>query len=739
MSIHAYSDMNLAASTEDDPPGYWYNVIIASGSTSATVRFSIAGMSSAGTFTGSASYIYDDWSSQPGHSKLERSRYDDPGATGWIVVESANVGQFVNASNEPLPTTIRTNSIEAKDPLEQGGDPRGDFDRVIRASRGDSDLTFVYEEVKRALRDQQSGTSADDVRRAATAYVGNDIATGRTIVTEITTGDSELGETLVRSAGESSVAALEVLILGVAAGWDGGAPYLTDKPADAPVVPTSPPGGYGGQVWGTALKRLVGTRRAARSTFTVVLTRDHHLCVSIDGTPLRSAVIDIADTFVNDIQQALKNATAQLVKGPQDTGARRVFEDSIRTIGERLGNVLFRRSGTTYDDAGLPFSPLGLELWRHLDDLDGTEFVRLLLGFEDTAMAGLPWELVVMTDPEGFPLRLATDQRLAVSRISVRHAASLRKAARRTPLRMLGVLSDPEVLGLTSLKQESKQIQEAVDRALTDAVTNGRAKVRWVASQDMEPALESVPKETVLWFLGHGFETPDGRFGLQFGAEVPGSSGEVVALALDTTAILRRLVEGPVPWLVALLACYGAGDSTESSAVLANPQLAFAAEGIPATLAMTGSLRIAAAPILTEAFFDAVGAGQPLDYAVQHARRALEQFGELRTPECLPDQWYKPSLLVAQTEALRSLLTDGAPLTDLLHPPVPDEHNAFLTILREAERAGKLALTLPEGPIAMAMTQAATHAVLAAASGHFGAPSVAALRQLLDQYEPKTV
>ncbi|NUN13654.1 MAG: CHAT domain-containing protein [Myxococcales bacterium] len=737
MSIQAYSDVTLATATEDDPPGYWYNVIIASGSTSSTVRFSIAGMSSSGTFTGSASYIYDGWSSQPGHSKLDRNRYDDPGATGWIVVESGNVGQFVNASNDPLPTTIRTNSIEAKDPLEQGGDPRGDFDKVIRVSKGDSDLTFVYDEVKAALRNNGYHPGADEVREAATAYVNNDIATGRAIVTGITRGTTELGETILRSAGESATAALEVLILGVAAGWDGGSPYVTDKPAEEPVVPTPPPSGYGGRSWGSALKRLIGTRRAARSTFTVVLTRDHHLCVSIDGTPLRSTHVDIPDLFVTDIQQALKDATTQLVNSPQDTVARRAFEDSLRTIGERLGNVLFRRMGMTYDDAGPPLSPLGLELWRHLDDLDGTEFVRLLLGFEDPTLGGLPWELVVMTDPEGFPLRLATDQRLAVSRISVRHAASLRKAARRTPLRMLGVVSDPTVLGLTSLEQETKQIQAAVDRALTDAVNHGRAVVRWVPSQQLETALENVPKETVLWFLGHGFETPAGRFGLQFAAEVPGSPGQVTAVALDTTAIIRRLVEGPVPWLVALIACYGAGDSTESSAVLANPQQAFAAEGIPATLAMTGSLRIAAAPILTEAFFDAVGAGQPLDYAVQHTRRALEQFGELLTPESLPDQWYKPSLLVAQTEALRSLLTDGAPLPDLLHPPVPDEQNEFLRILQEAERAGKLALTLPEGPIAMAMTQAATHAVMAAASGHFGAPSVAALRQLLDQYLPK--
>lgn len=186
------------------------------------------------------------------------------------------------------------------------------------------------------------------------------------------------------------------------------------------------------------------------------------------------------------------------------------------------------------------------------------------------------------------------------------------------PLRILGVVSNPEGAANLDLAGEQEQMEDAL-RALRRRGQIGALEIEWLPRAtvtELQRALRSGRHFHIFHFLGHGTFDP----GLDEGALVfeddKGHPNLVSATMLGTLLRDHRTLRVAV-----LNACEGARTSQEDPFAGVAPALVRA--GLPASVAMQFEVTDGAAILFAREFYGSLADNLPLYAAVSEARKAI--------------------------------------------------------------------------------------------------------------------
>jgi hypothetical protein len=182
------------------------------------------------------------------------------------------------------------------------------------------------------------------------------------------------------------------------------------------------------------------------------------------------------------------------------------------------------------------------------------------------------------------------------------------------PLRILGVVSNPEGSAELDVQQE----QARLENALTSLVDAGSVAIDWLA----KPTLSELQRELtnhefhVFHFIGHGgFDDANDDGALLF--EDQGRRGRLVT-GWDLGTLLR---DETSLRLAVLNACEGARSSVEDP--FAGVAAGLVQRGIPAVVAMQFEVSDRAAIAFADGFYSALARSYPVDAAMAEARKAI--------------------------------------------------------------------------------------------------------------------
>jgi hypothetical protein len=268
-------------------------------------------------------------------------------------------------------------------------------------------------------------------------------------------------------------------------------------------------------------------------------------------------------------------------------------------------------------------------------------------------IVGLPWELLLEPDTEGFLSRGARSQVVRYVDLPVRTEAL--EIPR--PLQVLAVTASPQVKWLTDIDD---LIEEHRRGLLEGLKRRPDVRVRFLR----KPTLGALKTELdrrdyhVLHFFGHGdLEEEDGRGFLFFEDDERGCkpvSGETLAELLERPGVnpLRMAV---------INACQGAkAPREEHHRYWAGVGSALVAHGFPAVVAMQFSISEKAAVAFSEGFYGALAAGKAVDVAVAEGRQQI--MADAEVADTL--EWATPVLTLRTRDAKVFEVKDSAP------PPV---------------------------------------------------------------------
>ncbi|MEC4985065.1 MAG: CHAT domain-containing protein [Oscillatoria sp. PMC 1068.18] len=278
-------------------------------------------------------------------------------------------------------------------------------------------------------------------------------------------------------------------------------------------------------------------------------------------------------------------------------------------------------------------------------------YIRLRLGFKDTATTRLPWEVLHAEDR---PLASVTD--IAFSRyqpnICLLNPAVLAKLEPEQPLKILMAIAAPSDQESLELKREARELQAELHRTppknlppieLTILEQPGR--------EQLTQALEQGSYQ-VFHYAGHSNL---------------GESGGDIYLVSRQTGLTERiygddlaglLVNNHVKFAV-FNSCRGAFAETGTSATESNLAQALVKRGIPAVLAMAERIPDTVALTLTKLLYRNLNQGYPIDKSVSRARQGLiSAYGSNQLYWALPVLYLHPEF-------------DGSLLN--LEPPTDDD------------------------------------------------------------------
>ncbi|MBW4484117.1 MAG: CHAT domain-containing protein [Tildeniella torsiva UHER 1998/13D] len=325
---------------------------------------------------------------------------------------------------------------------------------------------------------------------------------------------------------------------------------------------------------------------------------------------------------------------------------------------------------------------------------DSDETGRLItISARHPAILGLPWEL--LRDPAGTYLLHETP------RISVRRrlagAGGGRSAFRFRPqasARILFVISRPSDAGFINPRSEAQAIMRAIA-----AEAAGRVDVEFLRPATLDALVQRLedttrPRVDILHFDGHGVYDADGRHwedaklsdrlmltkGSRQEAQDVGyllfetAEGTQALISAETLGdMLHRQQIGLMVLSACQSAAVGSGtnddSSTDSPGVMGSLAARLTHAGIPAVLAMTHSVLVAATEALFGQFYQNLGRGQGMGEALDNARRYLYRHPERGTRLRGQSQaaitlrlqdWFLPALYQAGTDTPLLLPFDSA-------------------------------------------------------------------------------
>jgi hypothetical protein len=273
-------------------------------------------------------------------------------------------------------------------------------------------------------------------------------------------------------------------------------------------------------------------------------------------------------------------------------------ERAVREVGQALFTALLG----TGEVAGLYRASAALADVRD-------EGLRIVARLDAPELAGLPWEAMYDAGAGGFVCR----RHRLVRHVPV--AAAHPPLAIRPPLRVLGVISNPDDQQALDAGRERAQLT----RAMAGLVGQGLAELVWAPSatwDGLQQTLMAGPWH-VLHFIGHGDFDPSRDEGV---LALTREDGQADVVEADRFADLLRQAR-PMPRLVVLNACAGAavgrGDLFSGTAA------ALARSGVAAVTAMQYSVTDSAAMAFARGFYPALAHGRSLDEAVSAGRLAI--------------------------------------------------------------------------------------------------------------------
>lgn len=286
-----------------------------------------------------------------------------------------------------------------------------------------------------------------------------------------------------------------------------------------------------------------------------------------------------------------------------------------------------RRLGTALFDALFYAGGVGNALRSSLARIDDADGLRLNLRLHRTPeLAAIPWELLYDATARRF---LALDERTQIVRFLPLNQPEPEALQVQPPLCILAVLASPT--GIDALDVEREWA------ALAQATAALQAAGQVVVERLDPPTLDALRRRLIqtpvhiLHFVGHGlFETESESGGLVF-ADGEGKAVLVAAADVATLLLNHRSLR-----LVFLNACEGAIASQAD--IFSGVAQTLVQQGIPAAIAMQREISDRAAPVLAQAFYEAVAADYPVEAALAQARIALSSAGS--------QEWATPALFI---------------------------------------------------------------------------------------------
>ncbi|MBX3059954.1 MAG: SUMF1/EgtB/PvdO family nonheme iron enzyme [Anaerolineae bacterium] len=277
--------------------------------------------------------------------------------------------------------------------------------------------------------------------------------------------------------------------------------------------------------------------------------------------------------------------------------------------------------------------------------------LRLKLRIQDPTLAALPWEFLY---DQRFDQYLALSQRTPLLRY-LELPRPLRPLRLTPPLRLLGMVANPQNLPPLDVAREKERIKQAV----ADLQAEGLLELTWLQGQgwrDLQRAMRRGPWH-IFHFIGHGGFDLVRDEGYLYFADAQGEARRMSARNL------AGLLGDHDPLRVVLLnACEGGQSGAD---VFSSTAASLVRGGLPCVLAMQYAITDDAAIEFARTFYEALADGSPIETTVSDARKSifLHREGSL--------EWGTPVLF---THAPDGVLFDlaAAPARPEPEPPPPE-------------------------------------------------------------------
>jgi len=304
---------------------------------------------------------------------------------------------------------------------------------------------------------------------------------------------------------------------------------------------------------------------------------------------------------LSKLRESLHVAMRRTPAKPDGDDSDAITMESAKQVGAELHRALLRDKVKELFDRSLSAGPAaGLRLKLRFDLTDA----------DSAWLAELPWEL--LRDPAK-PTSLALNPSTPVVRyLEMEGSRALERFA--PPLRVLAVAANP--IGSRPLDLAAEQ-----QRFIEVSGDGARVKVDFLPKATLGALVDRLQGERfhVLHFMGHGgFEAGSRRAALLF------ETARGLAEAVTGDALANNLQGHSWLQLAVLNACQS-GDhrATESNDPFIGVATTLVQAGLPAVVAMRGSISNRGATAFSKSLYSALAQGEPIDAAVTQARRAI--------------------------------------------------------------------------------------------------------------------
>ncbi|MEP6849595.1 MAG: CHAT domain-containing protein [Acidobacteriota bacterium] len=340
-------------------------------------------------------------------------------------------------------------------------------------------------------------------------------------------------------------------------------------------------------------------------------------CGDASSTFQLSEVAPMTAAAAADAGDAVRNIT---IKGGTDnysllTG-RALKKDAAAVVGRQLSKALFK------DQV--------LELWGQCQRYAPLR-IRLDLS-SAPELASLPWEYLSSTAGDNF---VALDDKTTFVRY-LRTAGAIDPIRVVPPLRVLVMASVPDEVRALDTGEEISRIRAALAGISADNIEV--VVLRKASTRDLTDALQKARADEkpfhVFHFIGHGAFDKAANEGVLLFEDV--ASTQAVTIGHDELARILQPFRADLRLLI-LNACETARHSVSdvySSVAAKAMQIA----EIPAAIAMQFEISDKAAITFSQAFYEQLVQGEPIEYAVDVGRRRISQL------EGAKDEWATPVL-----------------------------------------------------------------------------------------------
>lgn len=340
-------------------------------------------------------------------------------------------------------------------------------------------------------------------------------------------------------------------------------------------------------------------------------SKDHEYEVRVLHSPAGEPRATMTSFFKKtELEQGLLALRTALLRSADESG-RVATCPSEQTSLRELGQVLFK---------ALIAGDIRVCYERSLDiaEREG-KGLRVQLRIVAAEMATLPWEY--MYDPDQGVYLGRSSQTPIVRYLELGQAVET--VTIRPPLRILGMVANPEGTERLNLQRERRRLEEAVDLLQQ----RGLLEITWVSGETWEDLKRMIQKGPwhIFHFIGHG----------GFGATQGEGEGYVLLsdeqdkkhpLTATGLADLLTADRQQRPRLVVLNACKGAQSSEQD--IFSSTASILVRRGIPAVAAMQYAITDQAAIEFSKSFYTALISGQPIEAAIAEARLAIYMTGK---------------------------------------------------------------------------------------------------------------